>query len=90
MVFGYNLFFRFIIAEIPELIYTGNENDYVYIERLKIYIDANSKRYKILNKNIKNYIKQIKERLNIKYLENNYKDPIFRCKLIILAVNPNV
>jgi len=74
-----------LIPEIPELVYSSNNNDIILPMKndiLKSYIDHNIRRFKFNNKKIGLFIKDIKEKLGIFYNPNRDSDYIPHCKLL--------
>ena len=71
-----------IIQEIPELVYTGNDDDFIEDIELKIYYEQNKLKYKI-TRPITECIKDIKNKLKINKDNNSLLDGIiFKCKII--------
>jgi very-short-patch-repair endonuclease len=74
---------RPIIPEIPEIIYTGDPENDIIIDDLKIYITANSKRYKFKPNNVEHYVNIIRDKLKCK---GNCTNKLFHCILLPLLI----
>ena len=72
---------KYIIPEIPEIIFTGNNDDYISKEEIKILHENNKNIYKKI-KSLKKCITVIKEKINIQTTDNSLlHNIIIACKI---------
>ena len=70
-----------IIPEIPEIVFTDNNDDYIDIDEIKILYENNKLVYKKI-KSLTKCITTIKEKINIRTTDNSLlKNLIIACKI---------
>ena len=73
-----------IVSELPELVYTGNQDDYIEEEEVKTIFEINKNKFRT-TKSSKKIIEEIKEKLGQEDLSNTLVAGfIFKCKLVYL------
>ncbi len=71
-----------IVSEIPELIYTGEQDDYVEEEEVKTIFEINKNKFRT-KKTSKSIIQEIKDRIGQEDLSNTLvAGLIFKCKIV--------
>ena len=71
-----------IVSEIPELVYTGEQDDYVEEDEIKTIFEINKNKFRI-KKTAKEIVQQIKEKIGQEDLSNTLvAGLIFKCKIV--------
>ncbi len=71
-----------IVSEIPELVYTGSQDDYVEEDEIKTIFDINKNKFKT-TKTSKKIIQEIKDKIGQEDLSNTLVAGfIFKCKIV--------
>lgn len=73
-----------IIIEIPKLVYSDDNKDYIHIDELSIHIDNYIKKSKPKSKSKKLIINKIIKKLEEYNIVSNQGNYVFNCKLLSL------
>lgn len=71
------------IAEIPQLVYSDNESDYIDLNEIKLYIDINIKIFKFNGRSVERIISTIRSKLNKPKSKYNNGKIMNNCKFLI-------